>query len=77
LWSRNPTTAAAIALQLLAHRFDPRGEVDRRPGHGEIEPGVAADIAVNHVADVQRDSIVDARGVFLFPTPALLAEAAE
>ena len=38
-----------------AHRGDAADLVDGRPHHGEVEPVVAADIAVKHLADMQAD----------------------
>ena len=42
--------------ELARELFQPRREVDRRPDTGEVEPLAAADIAVKHLADVQRQA---------------------
>ena len=39
--------------------FQPRGEVHRRADTGEVEPVAAADVAVHHVAGVERKSEAD------------------
>ena len=44
-----------FAIDRAAHRGDAADLVDRRPHHGEIEPVLAADIAVKHFADMQAD----------------------
>ena len=44
-----------VAVDRTAHRSDPADLVDRRPHHREIEPVLAADIAVEHFADMQTD----------------------
>ena len=45
---------------LAAQRLDPARLVDRRADHGEVEPVGAADVAVEHVAEVERDEIAKA-----------------
>ena len=44
-----------FAVDRAAHRGDAADLVDGRPHHGEVEPVVAADIAVKHLADMQAD----------------------
>ena len=51
-----------------AHRGDAAGLVDRRPDDREVQPVDAADIAVEHLADMQAD--IDRRGrPLLGPAP--------
>jgi hypothetical protein len=45
----------------LAKRFDPRGQIDGRADDREVEPRLAADIAVKHVANMQGDAARDGR----------------
>jgi len=40
--------------QLAGQLFHARGKIDRRTDAGEIESIAAADIAVKHIADMQR-----------------------
>ena len=47
------------AAEIAAQPLDPRREVDGRADDGEVEPVLAADIAVHDVADMQRDAVVD------------------
>ena len=61
-----------LAGKLPAHRFDARGQIDRRPDHGEVEPGVAADIAIHDIADVQREAVVDPWTARAFAAPILI-----
>src|SRR5215207_10310668 len=42
-----------VPLHRTAHRGDPCRLVHRRPDHREVEPVRAADVAVEHLADVQ------------------------
>src|SRR6476646_3093813 len=44
-----------FAVDRTAHRRDAADLVDRRSHHSEIEPVLAADVAVKHVADMQAD----------------------
>ena len=44
-----------FAIDRAAHRGDAADLVDRRPHHGEVEPVLAADIAVKDLADMQAD----------------------
>src|SRR6187200_288981 len=45
--------------ELRRDLLQPRREIDRRPDAGEIEPVAAADIAILHLADVQREAEAD------------------
>src|ERR1700730_540114 len=44
------------AAERGAHAGDPAGEIDRRPDHREVEPRGAADVAIHHIADMERDA---------------------
>ena len=44
-----------VLVERAAHGGDPAGLVDRGADHGEVEPVVAADVAVEHLADVQAE----------------------
>ena len=43
-------------MQLAGELFQPRGEIDRGADAGEIEPVAAADIAVEHLSDMQSEA---------------------
>jgi len=45
------------ASELAGQLFNACGTVDGRANAGEIEPVAAADIAVEDIADVQRESV--------------------
>ena len=45
--------------ELRRDLLQPRREIDRRPDAGEIEPVAAADVAVQHLADVEREAEAD------------------
>src|SRR6478672_1169240 len=45
--------------ELRRDLLQPRREIDRRPDAGEIEPVAAADIAIQQLADVQRETEAD------------------
>src|ERR1700737_2697494 len=47
--------------KLPAHRFDARRKIDGGPDHREIEPGVATDVAIDDIADMQCQPVFDAR----------------
>jgi len=44
-----------FAIDRTAHRGDTADLIDRRPHHREIQPVLAADIAIKHLADMQAD----------------------
>jgi hypothetical protein len=44
-----------FAIDRSAHRGDAADFIDRRPHHREVEPVLAADVAVKHFADMQAD----------------------
>src|SRR5437879_5239471 len=57
------------ALHRAAHRGDASDLVDRRPDDREIEPLVAADIAVEHLADMEAEIDFGRRQVVAGPPP--------
>ena len=58
-WAANSADADDRLAELRRDLLQPRREIDRRPDAGEIEPVAAADIAVQHLADVQRQPEAD------------------
>jgi len=64
------------ALHRAAHRGDASDLVDRRPDDREIEPLVAADIAVEHLADMQSEINIGGRQAFPGPAPVEFVDAA-
>lgn len=50
-----------------AQRFDPRRLIDRRTDHGEVQPVGRADIAIDDVAVMERDSEANLDQAFLAP----------
>ena len=47
-------------MQVAGDLFQPGGEIDRGADAGEVEPVAAADIAVQHRADMQRQAETEA-----------------
>ena len=48
--------------QDLAQALDPAHQIDRRADHGEVEPALTADVAVDHAPDVEGDAELERRG---------------
>src|SRR5438094_9947269 len=63
------------ALDRAAHRGDARNLVDRRPDDREIEPLVAADVAVEHLADMEAEIDFGRRQVVAGPASVELDKA--
>ena len=46
-----------VAPEIARQGLEARGQVDRGPDRGEVEPAGAADVAVQHLAEMQRHAI--------------------
>ena len=58
-WPAKSAEATTVSPELRGDLFQPRRKIHRRPDAGEIEAVAAADIAVHHLADVQREPEAD------------------
>src|SRR5437764_7582929 len=63
------------AFHRTAHRGDAGDLVDRGPDDGEIEPLVAADVSVEHVADMEAEIDFGRRQVVAGPAPVEIGDA--
>ena len=71
--AQSPPTATAIG-RLSCTGIHARRHVDRRADDGEVEPRLAAHIAVEHVADMERDAIGDGWQLFGAALPVCLCQ---